>query len=74
MTPPLEVLIPTVSIVLAILASHVFLRRNMRRDIAGIHRDIAGLRERMARVEGFLEALVPAASSPAPNRARGRND
>ncbi len=70
MAPPLEVLIPTTSIVLAILASHVSLRRNMRRNVAGLHRDIAGLRERMARVEGFLRALVPST----PNRSSGQRD
>ncbi len=57
MTPALEILIPPVSIVLVILASHL-----------SLHRDIAGLRERMARVEGLLEALVPAGVSPAGNQ------
>ena len=29
----------------------------MRRDIAGIHHDIADLRERMARLEGMVQVL-----------------
>ena len=40
----------------------------LHRDIGGVHRDIAELRERMARVEGFLEALVPAGVSAAGNQ------
>ncbi len=61
MTPALEVLIPTISIVLVILASHL-----------SLHRDIAELRKRMARVEGFLEALVPAGVSRAANQSPRR--
>ena len=30
----------------------------MRRDIAGLHRDIADLRERMARLEGLFEGFT----------------
>ena len=30
----------------------------MRRDIAGIHHDIADLRERMARLEGTVQVLI----------------
>ena len=32
--------------------------RNLHRDMAGIHRDIGDLRERMARVEGLLEGCM----------------
>ncbi len=63
MTPALEVLIPTISIVLVILASHL-----------SLHRDIGELRERMARVEGFLEALVPAGVSRAPTNQGSRRE
>ena len=60
MSLALQILIPTVSIVLAIVASHM----SLRREIAGIHRDIAGLRERMARLEGIMEALLQTAGAP----------
>ena len=36
----------------------------MRRDIAGIHRDIADLRERMARIEGLFEGFTRRESVP----------
>ena len=68
MTPALQILIPTASVVLAIIASHMSLRREiaglhrsiagLHRNIAGLHRDITGLRERMARIEGIMEALL----------------
>ena len=67
MSPAFEVLIPTVSIVLAILASHVSLRREIagvRRGVAGIRRDIAGLRERTARLEGFMKAILKGSAGP----------
>ena len=41
----------------------------MRRDIAGLHRDIGDLRERMARLEGLFEGFTrqsTAASSADP--------
>ncbi len=54
-------LVPTLAILLTILASH----RSLRRDIAGLRRDIAGLEgamqricERMARVESLSEGLA----------------
>lgn len=31
---------------------------NLHRDMAGIHRDIGDLRERMAKVEGLLEGYI----------------
>ena len=54
MHPVLPILIATISVVLAIFASHV----SLRREIAGLHRGIGGLRERVARLEGFLHALL----------------
>ena len=36
----------------------------MRRDIAGLHRNIAGLRERMARIEGLFEGFTRRESAP----------
>ena len=36
----------------------------MRRDIAGLHRDIADLRERMARLEGLFEGFTHRESAP----------
>ena len=61
MPPAFEILIPTVVIVLAILASHLLLRREIagvRHGVAGIRRDIAGLAERIARLEGFMKAIL----------------
>ena len=37
-----------------------------RRDIAGLHRDIADLRERMARLEGLFEGFTRRESAPPP--------
>ena len=31
---------------------------NIQRDVSGIHRDIADLRERMAKLEGLFEGFV----------------
>ena len=57
----MEGVITTLVVLLTILVSHVFLRR----DIAGLRRDIAGLEgamqricERMARVESLSEGLA----------------
>ena len=36
----------------------------MRRDIAGLHRVIADLRERMARLEGLFEGFTRRESAP----------
>ena len=36
----------------------------MRRDIAGGHRDVADLRERMARIEGLFEGFTRRESVP----------
>ena len=33
-------------------------KRELRRDVAGIHRDVADLRERMARLEGLFEGFT----------------
>ena len=40
----------------------------MRRDIAGLHRDIGDLRERMARLEGLFEGFT---RQPAPEPGSG---
>lgn len=47
-------IIATLAVGVAILA---FLW-NLQRDIASIHRDMAGLRERMARIEGLFEGFT----------------
>ena len=51
----------TLTIVIAIVGTGIVLAglivpslRDLRRDIAGIHRDIGDLRERMARLEGLF--------------------
>ncbi len=54
MSDAVQILVPTISIVLAIAASHL----SLRREIAGLRRKIGGLRERMARLEGIMEALL----------------
>lgn len=54
MPPALLILIATISIVLAVVASHV----SLRREIAELQRGIGGLRERLALLEGFLQALL----------------
>ena len=41
----------------------------MRRDIAGVHRGVADLRERMARLEGLFEGFTRRESAPAPPSA-----
>ena len=41
----------------------------MRRDIAGVHRDIADLRECMARLEGLFEGFTRRESAPPPPAA-----
>ena len=38
----------------------------MRRDIAGVHRDVADLRERMARLEGLFEGFTRRETAPPP--------
>ncbi len=35
-------------------------QRDVHRDFAGVHRDIADLRERMARLEGLFEGFTKA--------------
>ena len=39
---------------------------NLHRDMAGIHRDIGDLRERMARLEGLFEGFTRRESAPPP--------
>ena len=41
----------------------------MRRDIAGIHRGVADLRERMARLEGLFEGFTRRESASPPSAA-----
>ena len=41
----------------------------MRRDIAGVHRDVADLRERMARLEGLFEGFTRRESASPPSAA-----
>ena len=55
----------TITIVVAIIGTGIALGvlivpslRGLRRDVAGIHRDIADLRERMARLEGLFEGFT----------------
>ena len=55
----------TITIVTAIIGTGIALGvlivpslRDLRRDVAGIHRDIADLRERMARLEGLFEGFT----------------
>ena len=55
----------TITIVIAIIGTGIALGvlivpslRDLRRDVAGIHRDIAGLRERMVRLEGLFEGFT----------------
>ena len=55
----------TLTIVIAIVGTGLVLAvlilpslRDLRRDIAGIHRDVGDLRERMARLEGLFEGFT----------------
>ena len=55
----------TITIVVAIIGTGIALGllivpslRELRHDIAGIHRDVADLRERMARLEGLFEGFT----------------
>ena len=55
----------TLTIVIAIVGTGLVLAglivpslRELRRDVAGIHRDIGDLRERMARLEGLFEGFI----------------
>ena len=67
----------TVTIVIAIIGTGIALGvlivpslRDVRRDIAGLHRDVGDLRERMARIEGLFEGFTrrePPAAPPAGN-------
>ena len=54
----------TITIVVAIIGTGMVLAglivpslRELRRDVAGMHRDVADLRERMARLEGLFEGF-----------------
>ena len=40
---------------------------NLHRDLAGIHRDIGDLRERMARIEGLFEGFTRRETVPPPS-------
>ena len=57
-------LIAIISAAIALAAAILPGQYAMRRDIAGLHRDIADLRERMARLEGLFEGFHP----PRPGR------
>ena len=61
----------TIAIVIAIIGTGIALAAAIlpgqyatRRDIAGLHRDIADLRERMARLEGLFEGFTRRESAP----------
>ena len=51
-------LIAIIGAALALAAAILPGQYAMRRDIAGLHRAIADLRERMARIEGLLEGFT----------------
>ena len=51
-------LIAIISAAIALAAAILPGQYAMRRDIAGLHRDIADLRERMARLEGLFEGFT----------------
>lgn len=57
MSPTLQ----TVMVIVAVLGSHLLLRQ----EISGLHRDMAGLRERMARLEGMMEGHFSRPANPA---------
>ena len=42
-------------------------QRDVHRDISGVHRDIADLRERMARLEGLFEGFTKATPPQPPS-------
>ena len=55
----------TIALVITILGTGIALGvlivpslRDLQRDIGGIHRDIADLRERMVRLEGLFEGFT----------------
>ena len=55
----------TITIVIAIIGTGIVLAglivpslRELRREVGGIHRDMADLRERMARLEGLFEGFT----------------
>ena len=55
----------TITIVIAIIGTGIVLAglivpslRELRREVGGIHRDMAELRERMARLEGLFEGFT----------------
>ena len=51
-------LIAIIGAVIALAAAILPGQYAMRRSIAGLHRDIADLRERMARLEGLFEGFT----------------
>ncbi len=72
MTPVLDILIPTLAILLVILASHVCLRRaigNLLRDVADLRRRLRGLESAFDRI---TTALVRARDSGALDPNDGR--
>ena len=60
MSPELIAIITASVVILGFL-------RNLHRDIAGVHRDVGDLRERMARLEGLFEGFTRSGSAPPPS-------
>ncbi len=67
MPSALPILIATISVVLAIVASHM----SLRREIAELQRSIGGLRERLARLDGLVDALLESAARRGAERQPG---
>ena len=66
MSPELIAVIGTSVALAAVILSSL---HAMRRDIAGVHRDVADLRERMARLEGLFEGFTRREFAPPPSAA-----
>ena len=57
-------IIAIISAAIALAAAILPGQYAMRRGIAGLHRDIVDLRERMARLEGLIEGFTRRESAP----------
>ena len=66
MSPELIAIIDTAVALAAVILPSL---HAMRRDIAGIHRDVADLGERMAWLEGLFEGFTRRESAPPPPAA-----